>query len=1017
MKTRLLFFLAALALISPERTLVGQAIEAVSGGARPSLTGGGGSFTPVISGGGNTVVFVSQANNLVTNDDRLPFLDLFVRDLSLGTTKLVNISTRGTGGGAGDSGFVSMSSNGQFIAFASTADKLVAGDTNSRSDVFVRDLAAGGTRLVSINAAGTGSTVDGAINPVMSRNGRWVAFESTSGQLGPPKPFIIPIPFELYVRDLWSNVTVMASVNTNGTGGGSTSSRSPTITPDGRFVAFVSRANNLVPGAGNSQEEIYIRDFETQSTIWASAGVPPNLRIDPADDPLISDDGRFVVFTKGTGLFRYELPTSNTVMIANWFTISFKADFRASLSADGRWVAYQDGTNVWLADATAGTNILVNVTTNGAAPGDGSSFAPTLSADGQRVLFFSSASGLTTHQANGRQQIFLRDLVAGTTRLISANLSGAAANGDHFPGTVAWSDDGQIIAFESPADDLVADDLNQASDVFVRRLDTDTTECISRRIPELPSLTGAADSALVPDGVSSNASVVLFRSQDNNLVAGDTNGWADLFVRNAASNTVMLVTPLSDDIAGTNHPLTPYAALSANGRFAAWTSAGSPPYQIFRKDLETGTVMVAVTNATAFSDTFQRTNLFAISPDGTRIAYERTNQLFIRDLVADTDTRLSSAVAGWVYFHPHFSPDGRWLAYARENPSVNAAAMLAAYELSSGSNRLVTTYPGAIATVGNFGFNQSASHLVFEAYPYLSYGTATIYTHPLAGNPTNQFICYPCERPSMSADGRYVAYVRWPSNFSLSYCEIVLKDRQTGIEELVTPARWSRTQIPVVAISPDARFVVFSGLSGGVVPNDTNGVSDVFVRDRLLKITTCLSVNRLGVPATGSSGNPVLSVDGRTVVFQSTGSDLAVADYNDKRDVFAVRIGHDDTDGDGLDDDWEMAFFNTLARDGSGDFDGDGVSDRGEFFAGTDPTNQGSVLRTTTLVMQGGGNTAILWEAVPGRTYQVQFKNSLRDPSWSVLPGTVTAASTTGVMTDTTASGAPQRFYRLMLAP
>ena len=125
----------------------------------------------------------------------------------------------------------------------------------------------------------------------------------------------------------------------------------------------------------------------------------------------------------------------------------------------------------------------------------------------------------------------------------------------------------------------------------------------------------------------------------------------------------------------------------------------------------------------------------------------------------------------------------------------------------------------------------------------------------------------------------------------------------------------------------------------------TNSVSD-----RVARVTYCLSHNWAGT-ATGNrlSSSPVLSPDGRTVAFQSFASDLVPGDYNDTRDVFVVSLAGPDSDGDGLDDDWEVAYFNDLSRDGTGDFDGDGASDAQEFRAGTDPTNAGSVFRVLTL--------------------------------------------------------------------
>lgn len=218
-------------------------------------------------------------------------------------------------------------------------------------------------------------------------------------------------------------------------------------------------------------------------------------------------------------------------------------------------------------------------------------------------------------------------------------------------------------------------------------------------------------------------------------------------------------------------------------------------------------------------------------------------------------------------------------------------------------------------------------------------------------------------------------------------------------------------------ISSDARFVVFVSKASDLVANDTNGFSDIFVRDRLLGTTALLSVNRLG---TGSgnetSTGPVLSADGRTVAFQSMADDLVDGDYNNCRDVFVVRLGGGDIDGDQMDDDWEMAYFNTLDRDGTGDCDGDGMTDRDEFLAGTDPTNGGSVLRVLTITSLSGGHTMLVWSAVPGRTYQVQYKDSVSDSAWTDFPAAVTAKTQTATFTDTDGRAAGYRFYRVLVA-
>src|SRR5262249_13215204 len=132
--------------------------------------------------------------------------------------------------------------------------------------------------------------------------------------------------------------------------------------------------------------------------------------------------------------------------------------------------------------------------------------------------------------------------------------------------------------------------------------------------------------------------------------------------------------------------------------------------------------------------------------------------------------------------------------------------------------------------------------------------------------------------------------------------------------------------------------------------------------------------------------------------------------------IFAVKIGSPDTDGDGLDDDWEIAYFGDLSRDGNGDFDHDGQSDRAEFLSGTDPTNASSVLSAMIFTAVPGNFVTVLWHSVPGRTYDVQFKDAVTD-SWSTLVTHVTATGSTHSVVDDSQPRPAHRFYRVLFAP
>src|SRR5689334_23239992 len=158
-------------------------IQSVSVPGLPVLSGAGNSFTPSFSADGRFVVFVSQANNLVTNDNLAPYLDVFIRDLGKHRTALVSVNSSGIGGGDGNSNFPTLSSNGQFVAFESVAANLAGMDTNGTTDVFLRDTLQGTTRLMSVSTDGARSANGPSSNPTITPDGRWLVFESAASDL------------------------------------------------------------------------------------------------------------------------------------------------------------------------------------------------------------------------------------------------------------------------------------------------------------------------------------------------------------------------------------------------------------------------------------------------------------------------------------------------------------------------------------------------------------------------------------------------------------------------------------------------------------------------------------------------------------------------------------------------------------------------------------------------------------------------------------------------------------------
>ncbi|MCX6902661.1 MAG: hypothetical protein NTW03_04130, partial [Verrucomicrobia bacterium] len=284
---------------------------------------------------------------------------------------------------------------------------------------------------------------------------------------------------------------------------------------------------------------------------------------------------------------------------------------------------------------------------------------------------------------------------------------------------------------------------------------------------------------------------------------------------------------------------------------------------------------------------------------------------------------------------------------------------------------------------------------------------------------------------SMSSDGRSIAYhtVKLYDG-PQSTNQIMVWDKLTGTSSLASGSVTGGASGSYnhgstgPLVTPDGRYVIFASRAPDLVGNDTNGMTDLFVCDMVTSNTLLISRSRL----TGGTGNSIsgpgapwkndsipyygnippypyqLGADGRTVIFQSFASDLVEGDYNDKQDIFILRLGPSDSNADGMDDDWERAFFGTLNPDDSGDFDHDGMSDLDEFLAGTDPANPNSILRAMTLTSVGGSSTTVLWPAVPGKSYKVQYKDDLTSTNWTELSGA-------------TSGGQPRRFYRVIVLP
>ncbi len=218
-------------------------------------------------------------------------VDVFVRNLETQQTVRVSVSSTGLAGD-GNSQYADVSADGRYVSYYSSATNLVPGDVNGAYDVFVRDLASNQTTLASVSTAGVRGNGN-SYEAHMSATGRYVTFESKASNLVPSDT---NGKGDAFVRDLEKGTTTRLSVAWNGAQANG-DAWYPVISADGRYAAFYSDSTNLIPGVTPpGTYQLYIRDLEFGSTYMASVS-PTNI---PGDgdsyEPRITPDGKHVVF-------------------------------------------------------------------------------------------------------------------------------------------------------------------------------------------------------------------------------------------------------------------------------------------------------------------------------------------------------------------------------------------------------------------------------------------------------------------------------------------------------------------------------------------------------------------------------------------------------------------------------------------------------------------------------------------------------------------------------------------------
>jgi Tol biopolymer transport system component len=405
--------------------------------------------------------------------------------LGVKTMLLLSVASDGTQGND-DSYSPSISADGRFVAFHSDASNLVPGDNNGSPDVFLHDRLTGVTEIVSVASDGThgNSTSE---DPSISADGRFVAFWSYAGNLVPEDTNMLS---DVFVHDRQTGETTRVSVTSTG---GQSCGEYPSISADGRYVAFQSICTNLVPHDSNYWSDVFVHDCQTGTTEIVSIASDGTQGNDASGSPVISGDGRFVAFES----------TSNNLV-----------------SGDTNEVK-----DLFVRDRQTGSTERVSVASDGTQADDSCGYSAcslSISSDGRFVAFHSMASNLVSGDTNGWTDVFVHDRQTGETTCVSTGINGA--QGNNISENPFISADGRYVAFDSIASNLVLGDSVYYYDAFVHDRQTGVTTQVSINHDGIEG-NGYSQNPKI----STNMQWVAFRSSASNLVTGDTNEYLDIF--------------------------------------------------------------------------------------------------------------------------------------------------------------------------------------------------------------------------------------------------------------------------------------------------------------------------------------------------------------------------------------------------------------------------------------------------------------------------------------------------------
>lgn len=799
-----------------------------------------------VSTNGRYALFEGSADNLIVGAPGAPAnTQIFMRDMLNGVTALVTVGTNSTCADGVSSDSV-MTPDGRYVAFSSLAGNLVVNDTNSIGDVFVRDLQTGVTVLASVGA----------------------------------QPATSSLQFSY----------------------GKSKSDSPVMTPDGRYVAFFSTASGLVPNV-STVGDIYVRDLVGNVTFCVSSNAHRFFSsASICYDQKISDDGQVVTFqaskmTSPTNaiIFRHHLQTGLDDIISNApAPLAYQDAQVLDMTPDGRFVIYLGVTNsanaVYIWDGQTGTNSLVSVTTNGLAPTSGICDSPKVDSTGRYVSFFSTIAGLVTNTiSSGSQDLYWRDLQAGITKLVDAGTNGTSVSRT-FLDDYSMSANGAYVVFDSPDADLVTNDSNQSWDVFLRNLTADSTELISAHASSLISQTAGMGGLNQSVNISADGRYAVFCSTSRGLVPDYTNLYYGIFGRDLANQTNFLISVDTNGLGNANG-ISWQPVISGDGQHVAFTSQANNlvaqdtngATDVFIRNIQTGVTTLVSANANNNGSLGGASSSPAISFDGHYVLYFNSpSNIVLRDCILGTNYSLTTNGSCAA-----ITQDGHYAAFFGK---VNGLYGLYVWD----SLAAQTIYTNVTTSVSKISISTNGQWLA-----YIS-GSSLGMTDRLANSNRTVSAGAFGSRAGLrfSGDGRFLVYATAAANAASDTNQtqdVYVYDWQNATNLLVSQSFYF-PQAPMgnsdcPDISADGRFIVYESAAADIAPSDNNSFKDIFLYDQQAGMTTLLSASDSGQgTANSQSLAPLFTGNGQTVAFQSWASDLVQGDFNQGEDAFIVQI-------------------------------------------------------------------------------------------------------------------------------